>query len=119
MKYLLTLLTMSLLVACYSENEEELFPEPPAITDSTVVSFQMDVLPIIQQNCTNNGCHVPNGSGPGFLRNYMEIKGMQVNGGKLKNRAVTLRNMPSPNGIASDDQVNKLATWIERGMPNN
>ena len=133
MKYLAFIFVFSFfLVACESENEEDLFPpiitDPVQMpTDSTAsdttntdttgsqltVSFARDVQPIISLNCATSGCHV-NGAQFPRLESYADI-----NGSKSRvNARVTANTMP-PGRPLSRSNKDIISTWIAEGATNN
>lgn len=84
------------------------------------VSFQDDVLTIINTKCAIPDCH--NGSlGPDLVwTDYDKLK-VRAESGILKFR-VTNRIMPpsfSTAGPLSQDQINTIACWVDQGAENN
>lgn len=121
MKISYSFLGLLFLASCYSENEEDLFPPEMPITEITVVSFSVDVNPIIQANCATSGCHVPRGIGPGTYESYAKIKAAvdnPNNNKSLGNRVVVQMDMPQ-SGPLPQSQINIIKTWIDQGAPNN
>ncbi len=119
MKKLIGSLCVLFLAACYSENEEELFAKELSggISDTTEVKFKRDIQPIIRQNCSVPGCHVPGGTGVGLFEPFAEIKKVADNG-KLRARVVDQGTMP-PAGPLPANEIALIRTWIDRGAPNN
>lgn len=127
MKILLIALMSILLISCYKENEEDLFE--PVTTDLTpidtggiaVATFKATIQPLIQRKCTDRSCHgSPNEPG-GFapLNTYNEIK-LLADNGKLKNRAIVLKDMPEAgNPPLSTSEIEELRYWLDNGALNN
>lgn len=118
MKRIIVTTLIAFLFACSSDNEEDLFPAPTPITDSTEITFQNDIEPLFRQNCTNPGCHVPRGPG-GFvlLTNYDQIK-LQIDNGAVERRVIMERTMPQ-GGPLPQAEISLLKAWIDRGALNN
>ena len=127
MKYLAILFFSIFLLSCYSESEEELFPVPPPISDSTLVSFVKDIAPIINTSCSGQGnCHATGGIAGIVLETYNEIKASVNNptiDNSLMHRIITLRNgpklMPQGGPPLPENQRNLIKAWIDRGAKNN
>ena len=122
MRITILFLIALLLSSCYSENEEELFPEVP-VDPEVKVSFVAEIKPLFDGNC-NNSCHRPGFQGTGTLVNYEEISGI-ANNGKLVTRAITLtagesNHMP-PNGRndLSQNQETIIQAWVDQGALDN
>jgi hypothetical protein len=120
---ILTSLTMIMAFAflfesCYYDNEEDLYPKPPGC-DTTNVSFNNEVWPIINTNCT--GCHsggAPQGNVS--LENYDDIVVAANNGSLLG----TIKHedgwspMPKGGGKLADCDIAKIESWVNDGTPN-
>lgn len=121
--FLIALLVSSILPACYYDNAEELYP--PESCESSVVSFNREVEPILQSACYS--CHdLTNAPALGdginleghfnFSKYALEeetklIGSLKWNGG----------GSPMPkNGSKLDNcSINKIEVWIEEGRINN
>ena len=104
-----------LLSSCYKDNEEYLYGEIDC--DTTAVSFNKDIFPIIQINCTVTGCHKAGGTAPGTFENYNQIKA-KVDDGDFKNRVLISQDMP-PGVPLTDCQISHITKWLDDGAPNN
>lgn len=115
LKITITCLVTAFVCGCYYDNKEELYNT--LIPDTTaVVSFAKDIAPIINSNCATSGCHAANGQTPA-LTNYAEIFSQK---NRIKARAVDGIPTPMPTGgLMNTSNRNKIATWINRGAPNN
>jgi hypothetical protein len=100
-------------MACASDNEEDLFGE--ANCGEEEVSLSDDIQPIINANCAIPGCHSGNQS-----PNLSSAQGIIGNAARI--RAVTQGGiMPPANSgrSLSDEQIQAIACWVDNGAPNN
>lgn len=114
----LALMAMAL-TGCYYDNEEELYQYYYSDNqcDTSNVTFNQDVFPIIQGNCATTGCHEAGGTGNGIFENYAGLKA-KVDNGSFLTRVIQQRTMP-PSAPLNDCQVNMLTAWLNAGAPNN
>ncbi|MCX6256994.1 MAG: hypothetical protein NTW49_03715 [Bacteroidia bacterium] len=119
---LLVIATIALIMGCYYDNKEELFPELSINCDTTNVSYSGTIYNILNSYCL--GCH---GSGyqvdGGNIRldNYNDVK-TNVDNGKLLGGIVHLPNyspMPKNSASLSDCNINQIKAWINKGAINN
>ena len=107
-----------LLVSCYYDNEEALYPALNTVCDTTNVTYSGTIAPILSSYCTT--CHsgsVPSGSVA--LTNYSNVLTIASNG--------TLMNALNGNGVPkmpvsgslSTCQIVQFQIWIRNGMANN
>jgi hypothetical protein len=96
--------------------------------DSTKIYFDVDVKPIIAQNCAISGCHAAGTYSDGVnLENYQKI----IATGKIKANdlnskfynAITTNDTddvmpPPPSKKLSNDQINIISLWIQQGAKN-
>ncbi len=86
------------------------------------VTFAKDIAPIIYNKCAN--CHRPGEIGPFSLTNYDQVK----NYGQMIKFVTESKYMPpwkaDPNyqhyleeNFLTDDQINKIASWVDGNMP--
>jgi hypothetical protein len=98
------------------------FGAPPREESSRNVTFNKDVLPIVQQNCQN--CHRPGQIGPFSLLTYKEARPFA----KAIKQAVAARVMPpwfaDPNyGHFDNDRslkqsdIDTIVSWVDGGAP--
>ena len=109
---------LMLLVSCYYDNEEALYPALNTVCDTTNVTYSGTIAPILSSYCTT--CHsgsVPSGSVA--LTNYSNVLTIASNG--------TLMNALNGNGVPkmpvsgslSTCQIVQFQIWIRNGMANN
>ncbi|MFM7080299.1 MAG: c-type cytochrome [Bacteroidota bacterium] len=111
---LLAIIIFSAFGGCTREPELESYPE---------VSFANEVRPIIAANCTQAGCHGPEGR-QFPLTNHEEIAGAVTPYNARKSdlyKSITGRaeRLMPPSGPLSDDQIRTIFVWIEQGAKNN
>ena len=96
------------------------FAQAPARPDE--ITFNRDVLPILQRNCQN--CHRPGEAAPMSLLDYRSARPWA----KAIKAAVLERTMPpwfadsrfgkfSNDRRLSEDDIQKLTTWVDAGAP--
>ncbi|MGK7395512.1 MAG: c-type cytochrome [Candidatus Cyclobacteriaceae bacterium M3_2C_046] len=94
------------------------FNKAENIAVKEVVSFEKEVLPIIQQTCAIETCHI-GGQTPPNLTKYNRIRAWAQ---RIKLR-VTLPRAPMPPKDSkvrlTQDQIDKIVTWIDQGANNN
>ncbi len=91
------------------------------------VSFQNDILPILEKNCVFAGCHAAGGAANLDLTGYNAFKrggngGPSFVAGNAKKSLVIIRidggGMP-PAGPLDNDLVDLVKDWINEGAENN
>ena len=107
------------------QQQPEQQPEPPPQPEpEPAVSFQEDILPILQANCAVPGCHAaPNPARGLNLETYADFeKGNVFNPGDSKGSEVIRRidggGMP-PAGPLPDAQIQLFKDWIDEGAKDN
>jgi hypothetical protein len=107
-----------LIVSCYYDSEEALYPSLNSSCDTTNVTFTATIVPILNGNCTS--CHsgsVPSG---GILLTSYSVVQPYVANGTLMN-ALTGTGVPKmpPSGALTDCRINQFRIWIKNGSLNN
>ena len=112
-----TLFALTLPAGCYYDNEEDLYGNNPSNCDTLAMSYQNDILPLLQANCY--GCHTEsnNSSGNPF-DTYAKLK-LYVNAGRVHDRINNAANPMPPTGLLPDCDRAKINAWIGSGAPNN
>ena len=107
------------------EPEQQPQPEPPPLpAPEPAVTFQVDILPILQARCAVPGCHAaPNPARGLNLETYADFaRGGVFNPGDSKNSKVVQRidggGMP-PGAPLADDQIQRFKDWIDDGAQDN
>jgi len=104
-------------------------PPPVAVAEAEPeveeagISFQNDILPILEENCALAGCHVAGGAAGLDLTGYdsFEKSGAFVPGNARKSLVIIRINgggMP-PAGPLDDDLIDLVKDWIDEGAENN
>ena len=110
-KLIVGMLLLGSIQSCYYDKEEELYPNDYyGSVDTGTVTYSATIAPLISSNCGSSGCH------PGYT-NYTGLK-VIVDNGQLKNRVITLKNMPAAAPL-STTQIAKLQKWLDAGALNN
>lgn len=117
-KYVLPLLWMFSLSACYYGNEEDLFPTSSCVTEN--VSFQQHIQPILQNRCLV--CHSAGANlGNVTLEGYNNLK-VYVDNQRLLG-AVRHESgfspMPQDSRKLSDCEISQIESWVGAGAQNN
>ena len=105
--------------------EQQPQPEPPPLPEPPPgVSFQEEILPILQASCAVPGCHAAPNPRKGLnLETYADFeKGGVFNPGDSNGSVVIRRidggGMP-PGAPLADDQIQLFKDWIDEGAKNN
>ncbi len=116
---ILGLLAFAFLQSCYYDNEEDLYPSPPAC-DTTNITYSATVWPIISESCTS--CHSGSGAGGGvLLTNHAEVADACNNGrllGAIRHES-GYSPMPKAQAKMSDCDIKKIELWVANGTPDN
>lgn len=103
---------------CYYDNEEELYPFESC--ETTNMSFTTDILPLFDQNC--NVCHASSQAlGNVILDSHAEVK-KQVDAIRLLGairHEVGFSAMPQGQPQLTSCAIDKIASWVAAGAPNN
>lgn len=105
---------------CYTDNEEDLYPDEVCAT--TEPSFSATIGPILSHNCLScHGDRINGGSGGGInLEGYANVKNQVDNGLLLSAVKQDGNASPMPKGgRLSDCQIQQIEQWILNGAPNN
>lgn len=122
MKEVLSAVILICLVsACSSDSEEELYQVSNC--DTTLISFQSDILPIMEENCIS--CHGGVTPSAGLLlENYDQISSSAKNNssGGMINRIERDESDPRlmPMGTKLPTcQISQIKAWVNQGSLNN
>ena len=109
------------IVSCAKDATE---PVDTSACNTSDVSFELDVLPILETSCSYEvSCH-STGSANGGLNNYNEIL-PYLEDGKFNLRVLVNKDMPP---IYAEDgrpkelmacELEQIAAWYDAGYPNN
>ncbi|MCF8230703.1 MAG: hypothetical protein K9J27_00835 [Bacteroidales bacterium] len=104
---------------CYYDNEEDLYPQSSQC-DTTNVTYETKIAPIMENNC--NSCHNQVSANAGvFTDNYQDLKTIAENGqlwGAV-NHEPGYTPMPKDAEQLPDCDLKKIRIWIDNGTPRN
>jgi hypothetical protein len=109
---------MVLFTSCYYDVEEDLYEIPECAVEN--MSYQNDILPIIQNNCYI--CHdAKNNFGNVTLEGYDGLKNYATNGKLIGviNHASGFPSMPQNANKLLECEIEKIESWVTDGAPNN
>lgn len=86
----------------------------PEVICSDTISFNNDILPIIQNKCT--GCH-NNQNGYTFTNHANISSNYAAIVGSMKGTGYQL--MPQGESALPDSTIHKIQCWVNQGMKNN
>ncbi len=120
--FLTSILALSL-SACYYDKADKIYPADPNVKcDTAATSYATHIVPILQTNCTNKGCHTTAKQDAGIvLDNYTGSKAC-VDGGRLIGSlkgSVGFSAMPKGYPLISACDLARIENWINKGAPNN
>jgi len=105
--------------SCYSDNEEELYPNPTSC-DTTNISYSGTVVSILQNSCYS--CHnAVNQQGGIVLDNYNDLQTV-INNGSFRgsiNHLSGYSPMPQGGEKLSDCNLTLINKWLDDGAFNN
>ncbi len=106
--------------SCYYDKEELLYGTNTACDTLVTVSYNQQVVPLLQQQCYS--CH--SGSFPSgnvLMGTYAADKAIAVNGKLYGSITHASGFVPMPQGAAqmSNCQISTIKKWIDAGMSNN
>ena len=105
---------------CYYDVAEELYPADSQSCDTTTVTFNATIQPILQAQCMV--CHsAAANQGNVNLEGYAQVKTYADNGKLLGSVSFASGYSPMPQGSSqlSACSINKIRAWINKGAPNN
>ncbi len=111
--------------ACYYDNFEKL--NPYILTNDCdtagTISFSQTIRPILQNNCTNGGCHTANQPDGGYTLDHYAGVTAVASSGQLYD-AITWSGGASPmpknsSSKISDCNIESIRKWIQQGALNN
>lgn len=118
-KYLLIILSlMFLFSSCYYDSQEDLYPKS-GICDTTNVTYESSIKPIMQQYCT--GCHGSSNPSAGIDLSTYDLCIQYGQDGSLYGSMLqdgSYSDMPKNANRVDDCTLNKIQIWINNGYPN-
>lgn len=99
--------------SCTFENVKPI----PKLDPTDTISYKDDIKPFMDSYCVS--CHSVEGGAPGDYTIFEEIQAA-ASSGAIKSRVFDLKDMP-PDGmpLPTEEEKEKLRSWIEAGALNN
>lgn len=120
------LFTSVILYSCYRHNDGAISPMSTApgssICDTSNVSYDSTISPILLQNCAITGCHASGSATGGYTFDSYSGVRTAVLAGRLIGaitHASGFSPMPKDRAMLDDCQVALLTSWVEHGAQNN
>jgi len=115
------IVTMLVLVSCYYDNEEALYPLLNSDCDTSNVTFGGQIQPMLANSCLS--CHsnaTAAASGNGIrLEDYADVQSATAAiAGSIKQTG-TYSPMPKNGGKLKPCLINQFDIWVENGALNN
>ncbi len=116
--FLIVVISGVIMSSCRTENLEHILSEQ---CDTTGVSFELDILPIMEMHCNENTCHggsFPKGYIP--LSHYEGVRSVAENSRLI--RSITHEGplpMPLKEDKLPECKIRKIKAWINQGMLDN
>ena len=119
---LLLFFSAAVSVAIHSCSKEQVTVSlvSPPNCDSAEVSYQQEIIQIMNNSCAYSPCHVPGSGNYDFTR--YEVLADRIRAGRLEERLLISTGNPlhMPQGYTLDEcQLYKLRLWIHQGFKNN
>jgi hypothetical protein len=118
---LLVITIITLLASCYYDNEEALYPSYNTLCDTSNVTFNGTIAPMLSSNCLS--CH-SNSTAASFgnnirLENFadVQIRATAITG-SIKHTG-NYSPMPKNGGKLKDCSIKQFDIWVRKGMLNN
>lgn len=124
--FLVFTLVLSILIGCTSDDDDPSMMNPDMMEEEDQcmdqnISYQNDIVPVVNSSCALSGCHV-DGFSNGDFTTYAGLK-EKADGGQLNSRVVLTRNMPPSNSTGpkslTEAQILAFECWIKDGAPDN
>jgi len=81
---------------------------------TTGISYSADITPIFIANCNFSGCHGAGATG----RDWTKFSDVKVKSIDIKNRT-SARTMPIGGNTLTNDEIQKIACWVDDGATEN
>lgn len=115
--------TMLFFIGCYKD-KTVLFDTGDEITRP--VSFNAEIIPILNNSCNTSGCHSTGGIAPDLsaANAYLSLTGSYVNTGDPQASSLYLwmtgkKGTPMPTSGINKDYNALILAWIKQGAKNN
>lgn len=90
------------------------------LCDTVIPTYDNQVQPIINASCaTATGCHITGTDGNGIpYTSFADIKA-KVDNGSFETKVLGDKSMPAGGGSLTDDELEILQCWIDKGALEN
>ena len=109
------------LVSCYYDNEEALYPELSTSCDTSNVTFSGTIVTILSNNCWS--CHsnlMAASAGNNIqLEDYSDVVSYSANITGAINHHSGFSPMPKNGGKLKSCLITQFGIWVRNGMPDN
>lgn len=113
--YLIFIFAGLALSSCKKDTVEDIGVDCP-----DEISYASDVATILATSCNTSGCHNAAGSAAGFVfENHSQVSDNATIILNVIRHEAGFSPMPKFAAKLSDEQINKVACWIEQGKLNN
>lgn len=114
------ILAATLLAGCYNDDKETLYPT--AVCNTTSVTYNLVVKPIMVKSCAYSGCHSGAAPASGLdLSTHTSVQAIALNG-KLSgviNHTTGFSPMPKGAAKLSKCEIDQITKWTTDGALNN
>ncbi len=119
-KFLILPIIMSLVSACYWENEEALYSAPD-FCDTLDVSYSEDVVPIMTNNCyaCHSNANAPDNSFGNTFEDYEDVAASATSIVGAINHAAGYPAMPKGGEKLDTCSIATIEAWVNMGAPDN
>jgi hypothetical protein len=101
-------------IGCYKDNKETMYPTS---CDTSNVTWNKDIKPIITNSCSISGCHNAAAAGGYNLSSYAGVKTMVDNNRFLA--VIENGSMPKLSSKLDNCSINLVRIWINKGALEN
>jgi len=121
-RWIVALIVALICISCYNDSEERLYPQD-ITCNAENVSYQNDVLPILQTSCYR--CHDKSNykslANSNLLEGYEELFKYAESGNLLHviKHDAGFPAMPRNANKLSPCQINTIEVWVKEGILNN
>jgi len=112
---------LSIATSCENNHVEEALPSDAVNPcDTTFVSFNGTIAPLLTAKCATSGCHDGNGDDPNLSANMYNQLEPSLSDGKFKSKVIDSRTMPpSSETPLTALEYQTIKCWFEAGHNNN
>lgn len=108
------LLLFAAVQSCTADQLPEPASEADQACDSLAVSYDNGIKALLDNNCTQSGCHGSNSINGNFT-SFNSLQGYEAS---IHDRTVVRQNMP-PSGSLTEEEIQLLECWKAAGYPEN